>query len=101
MIAPFPSMLAGRASSVSNPPRTPMSPKSPRAARSRMAYSPVSPLTGLVRFKAGHVPGAGQELTAGFEFDVPVRFDTGALEINLAAFEAGDIPDIPIVEIRA
>ena len=61
----------------------------------------VQPLTGVVRFRPGHVPGAGQELTAGFEFDVPVRFDTGALEINLAAFEAGDIPDIPIVEIRA
>ncbi|MCP5083193.1 MAG: DUF2460 domain-containing protein [Alphaproteobacteria bacterium] len=61
----------------------------------------VQPLTGVVRFAPGHVPGAGQELTAGFEFDVPVRFDTAALEINLAAFEAGEIPDIPIVEIRA
>lgn len=39
-------------------------------------------------------------VTAGFEFDVPVRFDTDAIEVNLAAFEAGEIPSIPIVEVR-
>jgi uncharacterized protein (TIGR02217 family) len=44
-------------------------------------------------------PGESQ-VTAGFEFDVPVRFDTDSIEINLAAFEAGDIPSIPIVEVR-
>jgi len=32
---------------------------------------------------------------------VPVRFDTDELRINLAQFAAGEIPDIPIVEIRA
>jgi uncharacterized protein (TIGR02217 family) len=56
--------------------------------------------TGVVTFLAGHVPGAGAAVTAGFEFDVPVRFDTDRLEINLAAFQAGDIPDIPLVEVR-
>jgi uncharacterized protein (TIGR02217 family) len=30
---------------------------------------------------------------------VPVRFDADSLIINLAAFRAGEIPDIPIVEI--
>jgi uncharacterized protein (TIGR02217 family) len=40
-------------------------------------------------------------VTAGFAFDVPVRFDTDELRINLAQFAGGDIPDIPIVEIRA
>jgi uncharacterized protein (TIGR02217 family) len=29
-----------------------------------------------------------------------VRFDTDRLEINLAQFQAGSIPHIPIVEIR-
>jgi uncharacterized protein (TIGR02217 family) len=29
-----------------------------------------------------------------------VRFDTDRLDINLATFEAGDAPAIPIVEIR-
>ena len=32
--------------------------------------------TGIVTFTAGHIPTAGQAITAGFEFDVPVRFDT-------------------------
>lgn len=45
-------------------------------------------------------PASGAAITAGFEFDVPVRFDTDRLDINLAGFEAGDIPSIPIVEIR-
>ncbi|HWJ72121.1 MAG TPA: DUF2460 domain-containing protein [Kaistia sp.] len=56
--------------------------------------------TGMVTFAAGHVPPAGALVTAGFRFDVPVRFDTDVLTINLAAFEAGEIPSIPLVEIR-
>jgi len=56
--------------------------------------------TGLVTFLPGHVPPAGAAVTAGFEFDVPVRFDTDYLEADLAWFEAGQIPNIPIVEIR-
>jgi uncharacterized protein (TIGR02217 family) len=55
--------------------------------------------TGLVTFAAGHIPPDEAAVTAGFEFDVPVRFDTDSLVINLAAFRAGEIPDIPIVEI--
>jgi uncharacterized protein (TIGR02217 family) len=58
------------------------------------------PTTGLVTFLAGHVPGAGTSVTAGFQFDVPVRFDTDYLEVDLSAFEAGAIPKIPLVEIR-
>lgn len=46
-------------------------------------------------------PAAGAVLTAGFTFHVPVRFDTDRIEVNLAAFEAGEIPSIPIVEVRA
>lgn len=45
-------------------------------------------------------PAAGAKVTAGFMFDVPVRFDTDELRISLTQFEAGDIPDIPVVEIR-
>jgi uncharacterized protein (TIGR02217 family) len=55
---------------------------------------------GIVTFLAGHVPAAGQSVTAGFEFDVPVRFDTDKLEINLSGFTSGAIPNIPIVEVR-
>jgi uncharacterized protein (TIGR02217 family) len=58
------------------------------------------PATGLVIFLEGHVPGIGAAISAGFLFDVPVRFDTDYLEVDLSAFAAGAIPKIPLVEIR-
>jgi uncharacterized protein (TIGR02217 family) len=54
--------------------------------------------TGVVTFASA--PGSGVSVTAGFEFDVPVRFDTDFLSINLASLRTGEIPTIPIVEIR-
>ena len=63
------------------------------------AYT-ADPATGLVFFLAGHIPAAGKPITAGFEFDVPVRFDTDKLEINIQGFRHGAIPSIPVVEIR-
>ncbi len=60
----------------------------------------VDTTTGRVTFLAGHIPAAGAVITAGFEFDVPVRFDTDKLEVNLQGFHHGAIPSIPIVEIR-
>jgi uncharacterized protein (TIGR02217 family) len=56
--------------------------------------------TGVVTFTGGNIPTMGQSVTAGFEFDVPVRFDTDRLEVNLSLIEAGSIPNIPIVEVR-
>jgi uncharacterized protein (TIGR02217 family) len=56
--------------------------------------------TGVVTFLPGRVPGSGLAVTAGFVFDVPVRFDTDYLEVDLSAFAAGVIPKIPLVEIR-
>lgn len=56
--------------------------------------------TGIVTFLPGHVPAGGAAVTAGFLFDVPVRFDTDYLEVDLSAFAAGAIPRIPLVEIR-
>ncbi|MEP0519656.1 MAG: DUF2460 domain-containing protein [Hyphomicrobiales bacterium] len=56
--------------------------------------------TGLVSFLLSSVPQPGAIIRAGFEFDVPVRFDTDRLDINLTAFSAGDIPSIPLLEIR-
>lgn len=58
------------------------------------------PVSGLVVFRAGHIPPVGAEITAGFLFDVPARFDTDFLEVDLAAFASGEIPSIPILEIR-
>lgn len=54
--------------------------------------------TGIVSFTSA--PGAGASVTAGFEFDVPARFDTDRLAVNLERFSHGDIPGIPIVEVR-
>ena len=48
--------------------------------------------TGVVTFTGGQHPAMGQSVTAGFEFDVPVRFDTDKLEVNLSLIEAGSIP---------
>jgi uncharacterized protein (TIGR02217 family) len=55
--------------------------------------------TGMVTFAAGAVPALGQAVRAGFEFDVPVRFDIDRIDIDLAQFSAGRIPSIPLVEI--
>ena len=60
----------------------------------------VNSTTGIVTFAGGHIPAEDAAVTAGFEFDVPARFDTDRLEVNLSQIEAGSIPNIPIVEIR-
>ena len=59
----------------------------------------VDAVAGTVTFGAGKVPGSGA-VRAGFEFDVPVRFDIDRIDIDLAQFDAGRIPSIPLVEIR-
>jgi uncharacterized protein (TIGR02217 family) len=61
----------------------------------------VETTTGIVTFLAGHIPASGAAITAGFLFDVPARFDTDYLEVDLSAFAAGAIPKIPLVEIRS
>jgi uncharacterized protein (TIGR02217 family) len=45
-------------------------------------------------------PDVGTRVTAGFEFDVPVRFDTDAIQTSVASFQAGDVPAVPVVEVR-
>lgn len=53
---------------------------------------------GLVTFAAP--PGEGAAVTAGFEFDVPVRFDADHIAVSVASFRAGDLPQVPIIEVR-
>jgi uncharacterized protein (TIGR02217 family) len=55
---------------------------------------------GVVTFLTGRIPAVGAAVTAGFEFDVPVRFDADRLEVNLDGFRHGSIPSIPLVEVR-
>ncbi len=45
-------------------------------------------------------PAAGVEITAGFEFDVPVRFAVDAIQTSVASFQAGEVPSVPVVEVR-
>lgn len=54
--------------------------------------------TGLLSFETA--PENGFPVTAGFEFDVPVRFDTDRIQTSVASFKAGDVPTVPIVEVR-
>ncbi|WP_370322778.1 TIGR02217 family protein [Oricola sp.] len=54
-------------------------------------------LTGIVTL--AEAPDEGVPVTAGFEFHVPVRFDTALLSMTQTAFEAGEIPDIRLVEV--
>jgi len=58
----------------------------------------VDPATGTVTFAVP--PAVGGTVTAGFEFDVPVRFDTDRIEVSVASFQAGEVPRVPVVEIR-
>lgn len=57
-------------------------------------------IDGRVTFLAGRIPAAGATVTAGFRFLVPVRFDTDEIRVDMTAFVAGEIPTIPLVEIR-
>ncbi|WP_170549429.1 DUF2460 domain-containing protein [Ruegeria atlantica] len=54
--------------------------------------------SGLITFTAP--PPEEVEVTAGFEFDVPVRFDTDKIQTSVASFQAGDVPNVPVVEVR-
>jgi uncharacterized protein (TIGR02217 family) len=45
-------------------------------------------------------PDLGTRITAGFEFDVPVRFDTDLIQTSVASFQAGEVPSVPVVEVR-
>ncbi len=58
----------------------------------------VDTATGIVSFASP--PDVGAEITAGFEFDVPVRFDTDSIQTSVASFQAGEVPDVPVVEVR-
>lgn len=59
----------------------------------------VDPASGLIAFETA--PALGTAISAGFEFDVPVRFDTDHIQTSVASFQAGDVPSVPIVEVRA
>ncbi|HWA91806.1 MAG TPA: DUF2460 domain-containing protein [Rhizomicrobium sp.] len=65
-------------------------------AAAELAFT-VDTTTGIVTFASP--PPSGAAVTAGFEFDTPVRFDTDRLTIDLASFEAGEVMSVPLVEV--
>lgn len=58
----------------------------------------VDALTGVVTLDVA--PGVSAAVTAGFLFDVPVRFDTDRLDVELTSFDAAEAPAIPLIEVR-
>jgi uncharacterized protein (TIGR02217 family) len=52
------------------------------------------------RLEFASPPPAGAAITAGFMFDVPVRFADDRIEVNRSTFLAGEAPSVPLVEVR-
>ena len=44
-------------------------------------------------------PAIGVVVSAGFLFDVRVRFDSDQLSVSLSILEGGEIPSIPVIEV--
>jgi uncharacterized protein (TIGR02217 family) len=58
----------------------------------------VDTTTGLVTLVTA--PAVGAAVTAGFEFDTPVRFDLDRLDVTLEGFAAGRVTACALVEVR-
>lgn len=59
----------------------------------------VSTVTGVVTFTSGNIPTIGQAVTAGYEFDVPVRFENDSLNVSLDNLKVGGA-DVSLIEVR-
>ncbi|TIU02339.1 MAG: TIGR02217 family protein [Mesorhizobium sp.] len=55
--------------------------------------------TGAVTFVGGHAPANLKNVTAGFEFNEKVRFDTNDLSSVMEFFRVGSVPSIPLIEV--
>lgn len=53
--------------------------------------------TGLITLDSA--PANGAVITAGYEFDVPVRFEQNELLVSLEGFAAGAVPDVSVLEL--
>lgn len=54
--------------------------------------------TGQITFDTP--PDIDVRVTAGFEFDVPVRFNIDRITTSISTFNAGEVPSIPVIEVR-
>lgn len=58
----------------------------------------LDPTTGILTLHSP--PTVGAMVTAGFEFDVPVRFDADRIDVTLESFAAGRVAAVPLIEVR-
>ena len=58
----------------------------------------VDATTGVVTLTTA--PASGAAVTAGFEFDTPVRFDIDRLDVQMEGFSAARVTACPLVEVR-
>lgn len=77
----------------------------PVAGSVRVAVAGAEQSSGWALEAAGEIlfdnpPAAGAAVTAGFLFDVPVRFAEDRIEVNRATFLAGEAPSVPLIEVR-
>ena len=77
----------------------------PDPATVRVAIDGAVQLAGWQLGALGHIdfntpPPAGAAVTAGYEFDVPVRFDADRIDVSIAGWRAGDLPSVPLIELR-
>lgn len=56
--------------------------------------------TGIITLGATLAATTGQAVEAQCDFDVPARFDTDVLPLRLTAFQIGEWPDVPVIEVR-
>jgi uncharacterized protein (TIGR02217 family) len=52
------------------------------------------------RFTTNNIPKVGDRVTAGYEFHVPVRFDTDRIPVKLEYYGVGSAQEITLVEVR-
>lgn len=60
----------------------------------------VNVATGVITLGSTLAATTGQAIEAACEFDVPARFDTDSLPLQLTAYQIGQWPDVPVLEIR-
>ena len=58
----------------------------------------VDTTTGIITFLTGNIPGAGVQVTAGYQFDVPVRFDVDQLIIEQSKPQLCQIQNLRLIE---
>jgi uncharacterized protein (TIGR02217 family) len=77
----------------------------PVASSVRVAVAGVERSSGWALAPGGQIdfevaPAAGDAVTAGFAFDVPVRFAADRIDVSIAGWRAGELPSVPLVELR-